>query len=403
MLLAAAIAAVAIQADFDSAMRAFEAAKGRSDWASAEASLNVAHRFRRTDYSVHSLAWVYGRQNRFAEQLQLSHAVVQEFGPTPMALAGLAGAALDAAEMAQAGGAIAEAERRGYFQGQGWISDALRGQAERWREASSPAVYELEWTIPNRDFPNGGARKFFFPVAKHPRQTFTFRLEGAAKHAVEDDGNQTVVEIWPKKGADVVVRGTATLRPIIMPLSERLVQTKIARTVSDEAKIPHYYWSEKIDPALPANVELAKTLRRGSALETMQAILDWRSKNITYGQPPSGNTLETILASKKGVCHHSAYLTVMLAKANGLDAFVVGGYVLPPKGEFKNAEGSHGWGEVKLPRLGWVEYESQDANSLRWFVQAKHFLRYRAQKALAPERHGILSCQGYLVSGRRVR
>lgn len=393
---------VAQAGSYASHMSAFESAKKQGNWMAAEVSLNRAHAFSQTEYSVHSLAWVYGRQNRIEEALALSHQVVERFGPQPLGLMGLAGACLDAVDLEGADRALDIAEHRGYQQGHGWISQNIVGLRQMLTDTTQPSTYEISWTIPRSTWDSKGSpRTFIFPLENHRRQTFSFTIEGAASENRLKGSPETLVEITPNPGQDVSVKGRAVLWPDVITRSVRL--GLLRRQTSGSPLGPLYYHSEKVDPSYEPCASLAKTLKGPSVWQTMQNILDWRGANITYANPPAGNTLETILVSKKGVCHHSSYLCASLGRALGIDAVVVGGFVLPEKGEFKEVDGSHGWIEFKIPTYGWIEAESQDNRSLGRFLAGKRYLRYRSQNDTAPHAKGWLSCQGYKVSGKRLQ
>lgn len=292
----------------------------------------------------------------------------------------------------------------GSFQGHGWVSDTLRRQVDIVREMSEPAVYELSWTIPRSSWDaSGSPRLFFFPVKQHQLQSVSYQIEGTAKLEDVSLPGETVYSIAPAGEGPVVVRARAILSPDLVPLRDRKRIAAWKMPPSGTVLSALYYGREKVDPSYGPCVDLASSLQKGNAWDTMQSILDWRMANITYAQPPAGNTLETILSSKKGVCHHSAYLGASLARALGIEAVVVGGFVLPATGEFKDVEGSHGWTEFRIPNGRWIEFESQDGSSLGRFIARKHYLRYRAQDATAPETRVAISCQGFKVSGRRVR
>lgn len=317
---------------------------------------------------------------------------------------GLVGAAVDVIELGDAKAALAEADRRGFFQGHGWVSDTLRRQVELVREMSEPAVYELTWSIPRSTWDKTGkAKTFVFPVKRHALQTVDYRIDGTANLIDVSLPGETAYSISPAGDGPVIVKAKATLLPDLVPLRERKRMASWKMPASDSILPALFYGREKIDPSYDPCRELAATLRKANAWDTMQAFLDWRMANITYAPPPAGNTLKTILSSKKGVCHHSAYLAASLARAVGIEAVVVGGFVLPDRGEFREVEGSHGWTEFRIPGGRWIEFESQDGNSLGKFMARRHYLRYRAQDATSPEIREAISCQGFKVSGKRIR
>ena len=59
----------------------------------------------------------------------------------------------------------------------------------------------------------------------------------------------------------------------------------------------------------------------------------------------------TVLRQRRGVCQDFAHLASALARAAGVPARYVSGYVRPPEGD---GEASHAWVELYLPGSGWV-------------------------------------------------
>lgn len=395
---------------FDDAMRLMEEAKHKGDWAEGEKYTRCALRYRFNEYAACGLAWFVGHQGRHEEALALAKEAVDRVGPTALSLGDYAEQALWAGDIGLADKILARAETLGFQNGTDWPNTNIVRFRNEVKEARSAAVYHLRWTIPNRDFPGNGRKRFLFPAMSHLSQTFTFQLEGADRYQIVQLPDWTMVDIWPKPGDDVTVVGTATIQPQVLGVARLAKAAGMPLKPAAATKTGAlYYHDERIDPAYQPCVDLAKTLTKGSAAETIQAILDWRAAHITYAVPPAGNTLETILASHKGVCHHSAYLVACLARAAGIPAYVVGGVVLPAaKGSFRDAEGSHGWGEVELPGLGRVAYDSQDKGTLCSFVARKHYLRFGGQDftvpwSSLPEVKDCISLQGYRVSGERVQ
>lgn len=123
---------------------------------------------------------------------------------------------------------------------------------------------------------------------------------------------------------------------------------------------------------------------------------------MPYAELPreAGKTLDLVMKYHRGVCHHAAYMSCALARANGIPAYVVGGDRLPGEKEFKDAVTSHGWICVKLSEKGWVELESLDPGSLYTFT-GDGYLRFAHQEAM--DNTSRTSLQAYPISGKRLQ
>lgn len=81
-----------------------------------------------------------------------------------------------------------------------------------------------------------------------------------------------------------------------------------------------------------------------------------------------GWTAEDALAEGRGVCQDQAHVFVACARAMGVPARYVSGYLLMPDRDVQEA--SHAWAEAWLPDLGWVGFDpanriSPDARYVR--------------------------------------
>ncbi len=121
-----------------------------------------------------------------------------------------------------------------------------------------------------------------------------------------------------------------------------------------------------IESDSPEIKALASKLTSGSrtVLEAVRRIADYTSTSISYN--PALGTISAswelgalwTLHSRQGVCLQYARLFVALARASGIPARVVGGFLATPPG----AEGSeylHAWAEVYIPGHGWLPVEPQ--------------------------------------------
>ena len=84
-----------------------------------------------------------------------------------------------------------------------------------------------------------------------------------------------------------------------------------------------------------------------------------------FAYDPAATTLATplleVLAKKRGVCQDFAHLFIACARAMGLPARYVSGYLLtrPPPGKpkLRGSDASHAWVSVFIPEFGWVDFD----------------------------------------------
>jgi transglutaminase-like putative cysteine protease len=91
----------------------------------------------------------------------------------------------------------------------------------------------------------------------------------------------------------------------------------------------------------------------GDGARFWDALIQYFRANLTY-EPGSSNVEDDaakVLRQRRGVCQDFAHLTIAFARAAGVPARYVSGYVQPSYGI---AEASHAWAELYLPGPGWV-------------------------------------------------
>lgn len=91
---------------------------------------------------------------------------------------------------------------------------------------------------------------------------------------------------------------------------------------------------------------LAAELRGAEERETARAIYDWIRQHLQYaGYLPDDRGALDALTRRQGDCTEYAYLAVALARANGIPARMVGGYVAD-RNSVLRAKDYHNWAEV---------------------------------------------------------
>lgn len=390
---------------FDEWMNRFEAAKRDHNFPACEAALKQALSIRVTDYAAGSLVWAQFNQNKTEEALSSAKWMLDAVGRTPYALASYLDASIREGARENFRSAIDYARQAHLDSGEDWTNAYLRDMISKADDLVTPAVYELQWTIPGSEFTDSNPTRLFeFPLLDTKDQKFTFTLSGERDYKIRmSNAGRALVDVTGSPGQPVTVSGLVTLQPeFVGGRAFRQLAAKPLVAAPPTQIGVFYYWTEPFDPKTNSIQTVVKQVSRKSAVETIQAILDWRDANMPYAElpPGEGSTLDRIMKYRRGVCHQSSYLCASLARANGIPAFVMGGFKLPESGAFKNQEGSHGWICVKLPDRGWTEVESLDRNSFCDFT-GKSYVRFKRQESR--DDLAAISLQGFPVSGRRIR
>lgn len=96
----------------------------------------------------------------------------------------------------------------------------------------------------------------------------------------------------------------------------------------------------------------------------------------TPGETHVGTTAEDALAQGSGVCQDHTHVFLSAARALGLPARYVSGYLM--MNDRVDQEASHAWAEVSLEGLGWVGFDvSNGISPDRRYIRLAHGLDYR--------------------------
>lgn len=105
--------------------------------------------------------------------------------------------------------------------------------------------------------------------------------------------------------------------------------------------------------------KLAETLLRDDAVDTAAAIYDWLVAEISYsGFDPVDRGALYALTQGRGDCSEYGALAVALARAGGLPARLVSGYVMPEDGHLA-VHAFHSWAEIRVDDR-WLIIDAQD-------------------------------------------
>jgi transglutaminase-like putative cysteine protease len=119
--------------------------------------------------------------------------------------------------------------------------------------------------------------------------------------------------------------------------------------VKDIAGVRHLAQEHAIaDPSSPGATE--------RALDELTLAI---SRDFTYDRAVTNvySSVDDVLELRAGVCQDFAHLFIAVARAMGVPARYVSGYIHQPS-EKGSATASHAWGEAWVPGKGWIGYDA---------------------------------------------
>ncbi|MGH1542731.1 MAG: transglutaminase-like domain-containing protein [Arenicella sp.] len=123
----------------------------------------------------------------------------------------------------------------------------------------------------------------------------------------------------------------------------------------------------------PVIIALANDLKGENEQQSLKNIYDWTSTNIQYaGYVPEDKGALYALKNRKGDCTEYAYSVVALARALGIPARVIGGYVYE-KNTVVSAPDYHNWAEVYLDE----RWQIIDAQNNVFMEKSQHYIAMR--------------------------
>jgi transglutaminase-like putative cysteine protease len=158
--------------------------------------------------------------------------------------------------------------------------------------------------------------------------------------------------------ADVILREA----PLDSPLAHRSAWLASERFIeTDEPRIR----------------SVAAELRRPTEWETAQAVYDWTVRNMTYaGYVADDRGALQALIEGKGDCTEYAYLAAALARACGIPARMVGGYVTD-RNSAPRPQDYHNWAELHIGGA----WRLLDAQKQNWLAPTQQYVAFRFYRA----------------------
>lgn len=348
---------------YQSWMEEAAACKGRGDYAGMARALQAALQCGPgEEYAWRSLAWSLARSGEFEESLEAARENVRRYGEAPWPLAQLGDSALYVHDPDLTWWALDRAKTKHRYV-QGDVVNALRDVRRRWLGMFGTKRVSVTWTIDVKSTwlsTPDNVVLIRLPQLRHPRQNVTYEIvSGAEPLGTLESQDIDYLRVQYDPDVPIVIRTDATVRPGTVPL-------KVLRRTSAwgaPPEIKRRFLGESGDvPILPDGAEcrrISRELRGTTAYETIDNILRWFRDNFHYEENPTQDS-EGLLRERFGVCHHYSVAICALCRAVGIPARIVGGETIGWRNEHDPSVvggGSHGWVEVYLQPIGWVELD----------------------------------------------
>lgn len=131
-----------------------------------------------------------------------------------------------------------------------------------------------------------------------------------------------------------------------------------------------------IESDAPAIRALAATLERPDAVDGARAIYDWVKDNLAYaGYLAQDFGALHALQARRGDCTEYADLVVALARANGIPARMVGGYVTD-RDSTPRPQDYHNWAELYVHGA----WRLADAQKQNWLTPHDQYIAFRVYR-----------------------
>ncbi len=204
---------------------------------------------------------------------------------------------------------------------------------------SLPRTLRYRYSVRNQDYKALSNAEFW--VALPIRQTASQQLKSV-------EASLPYTEETTAEGSAMLVFRLPRIAPRAVQVLTVTVQLEMApapNRVPVDNSSTYLAAAPLLETTQPAIIRLAQSLHKDSAQKTLQAIHTWVANNLFYAgysRQPKGALYA--LQQRNGDCTEYAALVTALARANGIPARVVGGYVAADDSLLKASE-YHNWSE----------------------------------------------------------
>ena len=208
-------------------------------------------------------------------------------------------------------------------------------------------------------FSDRGQRLLDFEIETRPaaflnRETDCF---GNARHLLDLNRKHRTLEITARSTIEVLPRPA---------LQERLGAGAWEEVRSRQDSFADWNFTRpsalvRPSPGLEAFVDRHGIEPVSDPLESLSRLSDTLHRCLNYipGSTTAESPVEHILETGSGVCQDYSHLMIAIARAWGIPARYVSGYLHLPGGSGRQPAGNatHAWVECRLPGLGWVGFD----------------------------------------------
>lgn len=141
---------------------------------------------------------------------------------------------------------------------------------------------------------------------------------------------------------------------------EQAIDFFVEGTHPDRLSASEFRFASPLVPLVPAIAQYARRFFTPGR-NHVEALLDFSAainKEFKYSPKTTAidTPLETVFASRKGVCQDYAHIMLSGLRGLGLPARYVSGY-LKSSADLQGAEASHAWVSAYVPGLGWLDLD----------------------------------------------
>ena len=223
-------------------------------------------------------------------------------------------------------------------------------------------IYKVTWNLnPSRGRKMNG--KYYIPLPSRnlPYQDVQYEITNCLIKEVVDSQMNTILFCIPNNSSSLKITSTITVKN--NNYKSDLSTYKDSFDYPSEV-LPYLNSTDRINPNSPAVLDVARQVKGNNNIETVNNMLSWIKKNITYKRE-GFTSVDEILHRRFAECGGHAALFSALCRANKIPAREVWGVVeadtsYTPAGHLKG----HLWSEIYLSGIGWIPVEPQILGSI---------------------------------------
>lgn len=203
---------------------------------------------------------------------------------------------------------------------------------------------------------NGVALRLkLFPAATAAQQPrdWSVTVNGMPVDPLLTDGAGDRIGLWHAPAAlaeiDIVAGGTV----------ETTDTAGVLRGVREAMQPAVYLRDTDLTAPSPAIRHLSEQIEGDQVLPRLHALSEAVATAVAYksGATEAATTAAEAIVLGEGVCQDQAHVFIAAARALGIPARYVTGYVLDPERDEDNGEQTHAWAEAHVRALGWVGFD----------------------------------------------